>query len=100
MIRDDELVTSGIRVVSVGLVVAAVILAAGTALGALRLGGGFGKSGVVTLQTGEVMGLAASKKTGVVAVGFSGRQMLVVRLSKTGKPGPRCQPGRALPGAW
>jgi uncharacterized delta-60 repeat protein len=68
------------------LAITAGLLIAGTALAGVRLVSGFGHAGVLNLGGGDILGLAA-QKGGVVAVGFSGKKMLVVRVGKNGARG-------------
>jgi uncharacterized delta-60 repeat protein len=58
----------------------------------------FGRGGVVRLGTGQIRGLAANE-SGVVAVGYSGPNMLVVRLSATGVRAAPILAGRGVANA-
>ena len=77
----------------------AVGLVAATAFASSPLVSGFGRRGVVTLGGGEIRGLAALKAGGVVTVGYAGRNMLVVRLSKTGAHGAPLRAGQGVANA-
>lgn len=81
------------------LAAALSVLFASAALGLVRLSSGFGSGGIASTGTGAVMGVAVQKDGRVIAVGYSGRSMLVERLGTNGSRQGRFSAGRGVANA-
>ncbi len=72
------------------------LIASATALAAGVLRGGFGRGGLATIGNVHVLGLATQKDGRVVVVGYSGPNMLVMRLGTNGSGGTSFHAGRGV----
>jgi uncharacterized delta-60 repeat protein len=79
-----------------GVLLGAVVVAAAVASAAGTLTHGFGNGGIVRLKSTQVYGLATQKDGRLVVAGYSGRDMLVLRVATNGGRGTPFNAGRGV----